>query len=130
MHAPGNSIGVQHILGDYANYGILRIEANPAQADKLVVAGSVDITGASLDLVLSPGNSASWDLFNGPFTILAKQSPGAVVGRFEQITQKLLFLDAQLAYDDGDGNDVTQELQRNELALEMVAETDCRRRQA
>ena len=98
VHAPGNSIGVQHVLGDYANHGTLRLEVSPSAADKIVVAGAVDITGATLDLVLSPTDAASWNVFNGPFTILEKQSAGAVVGTFSPVTRNLLFLDALLDY--------------------------------
>ncbi|MEP9372815.1 autotransporter domain-containing protein [Mesorhizobium sp. KR1-2] len=124
VHAPGNSIGVQHVLGDYVSHGTLRIEATPSAADKIVVAGSVDITGAALDLVLSPTAAASWNVFNGPFTIIEKQSAGAVVGTFvDPVTQNLLFLDALLDYAGGDGNDVTLELQRNDLAFASVGRT-------
>lgn len=124
VHAPGNSIGVQHVLGDYVNHGTLRIEATSSEADKIVVAGSVDIAGASLDLVLSPTTAASWNVFNGPFTILEKHSAGAVAGTFvDPVTKNLLFLDALLDYAGGDGNDVTLELQRNNLAFASVGQT-------
>ncbi len=123
VHAPGNSIGVQHVLGDYANHGTLRIEASPSEADRIVVAGAVDITGATLDLVLSPATAASWDVFNGPLTILEKQSDGAVVGTFGPVTRNLLFLDAVLDYEGGDGNDVTLELWRNDLGFAELGQT-------
>ncbi|WP_280821347.1 autotransporter domain-containing protein [Pseudaminobacter soli (ex Li et al. 2025)] len=123
VHAPGNSIGVQHVLGDYVNHGTLRIEATPSEADRIVVAGSVDITGATLDLVLSPTAAASLNVFNGPFTILEKQSAGVIVGTFGPVTQNLLFLDALLDYAGGDGNDVTLELRRNDLAFASVGRT-------
>jgi outer membrane autotransporter protein len=111
------------VLGDYVNHGTLQIEAGPTAADKIVVAGSVDITGATLDLVLSPANAASWNVFNGPFTIIDKQSAGAVTGTFGSVMQNLLFLDAQLAYDGGDGNDVTLEMVRNDLDFASVGHT-------
>ncbi|MFC5374764.1 autotransporter domain-containing protein [Brevundimonas faecalis] len=123
VHAPGNSIGVQHIAGNYVNQGILRIEAMPTAADKIVVAGSVDITGAALDLVLSPTDASGWNVFNGPFTIIDKQSAGAVVGTFDPVTKNLLFLDAILDYAGGDGNDVTLQLERNDLAFGQVGNT-------
>jgi len=120
VHAPGMT---QSILGDYVNHGILRIEASPTAADKIVVAGGVDVTGATLDLVLSPANAASWNVFNGPFTVIDKQSAGTVTGTFGTITRNLLFLDAQLAYDGGDGNDVTLEMVRNDLDFAGVGQT-------
>ncbi|SDN71762.1 autotransporter domain-containing protein, partial [Ensifer sp. YR511] len=123
VHAPGNSIGVHTIAGNYANHGALRIEATPAKADKIVVAGTVDITGASLDLVLSPTDASSWNVFNGPFTLIDKQSAGAVVGSFDPVTQNLLFLDTILDYAGGDGNDVTLSLERNDVAFADVGNT-------
>ncbi|WP_323014840.1 autotransporter outer membrane beta-barrel domain-containing protein, partial [Devosia sp.] len=123
VHAPGNSIGVQHIAGDYINHGTLAIEATPAAADQLVVTGAVDITGATLDLLLSPADAASWNVFNGPFIIIDKQSAGAVVGHFSPITQNLLFLDASLNYAAGDGNDVALELMRNNISFASTGNT-------
>lgn len=124
VHAPGNSIGVQNIAGNYVNNGILRIEATPAAADRIVVAGTVDISGATLDLVLSPNTFTSWSLFNGPYTIIDKTSAGAVTGSFvTPYLQNLLFLDAIVAYDGGDGNDVTLELRRNTADFSSVGRT-------
>lgn len=123
VHAPGNSIGVQTIAGDYVNHGTLQIEAEPTGADKLVVGGTVDIGGATLDLLLSPATASNWNVFNGPFTIIDKQSAGAVTGMFGSVTQNLLFLDASLDYAGGDGNDVTLELQRNDIAFADVGTT-------
>lgn len=123
VHAPGNSIGTQVIAGDYVNHGTLRIEATPDAADKVVVAGAVDISGATLDLSLSPGNAAAWNIFNGPFTILEKQSQGGVTGTFGHIAQNLLFLDQTVDYAGGDGNDVTLSLTRNDQAFAGVGRT-------
>ncbi|MFC4298842.1 autotransporter domain-containing protein [Castellaniella hirudinis] len=123
VHAPGNSIGVQHIAGDYANHGMLRIEATPTAADQIVVGGAVDITGATLDLVLSPTDPSGWTALAGPFTIIDKQSVGAVTGRFNPITQNLLFLDTLINYAGGDGNDVTLQLMRNNLDFAQVGDT-------
>ena len=120
VHAPGNSIGVQVIAGDYVNHGTLSIEATPTAADRIVVAGSVDITGASLDLVLSPAGASSWGALSGPFVIIDKQSAGAVTGTFAPVTQNLLFLDTILDYAGGDGNDVTLQLLRNNAAFGQV----------
>jgi len=117
VHAPGNSIGTQIIAGNYVNHGTLNVEAEPTGADKLVVAGTVDISGATLELLLSPATASSWNIFNGPFTLIDKQSAGAVTGMFGSVTQNLLFLDATLDYAGGDGNDVTLELQRNDIAF-------------
>ncbi|MGY6272023.1 autotransporter domain-containing protein [Achromobacter denitrificans] len=123
IHTPGNSIGVQHIAGDYINRGTLRIEATPEAADRIVVAGSVDITGAALDLVLTPTDAPGWKAINGPMTIIDKQSAGAVTGSFDPVTKNLLFLEAALDYAGGDGNDVTLQLVRNGLTFGQVGVT-------
>ena len=124
VHAPGNSIGVQTIAGNYINHGTLLIEVTPTDADKVVVAGSVDITGATLQLELSPTNVGSWKPSNGPYIIIDKQSSGDVVGTFATPYQKnLLFLDALVAYDGGDGNDVTLQLIRNTRSFGSVGFT-------
>ncbi len=90
-----------------------------------MVAGSVDITNASLDLALSPNNRASWSLTSGPFTIIDKQSQGAVTGAFGATTDlnKLLFLDHALNYAGGDGNDVTLAFSRNTRDFASAGQT-------
>jgi outer membrane autotransporter protein len=120
VHAPGSS---QAVLGDYVNHGTLQIAAGPTAANKVVAAGAVDITGATLDLVLSPANAAGWNAFNGPFTIIDKQSAGVVTGTFNPVTKNLLFLDTRVAYDGGDGNDVTLQLIRNDLSFGSLGRT-------
>lgn len=111
-HAPGKSIGTQTVAGNYVNHGTLEIEAIPTSADKLVVAGSVDISGATLNLLLSPAAMANWDISNGPFTLIDKQGAGAITGVFGQVTSDLIFLDPTVDYNGGDGNDVTLKLDR------------------
>lgn len=127
VHAPGhsasNSTEVQLITGDYANHGTLRIDVTPTAADWIVVGGSVDITGATLDVVLLPTDAASWAAFGAPLTIIDKQSTGAVAGNFNLLTQNLLFLDTIVDYFGGDGNDVTLALQRNAVTFASIGAT-------
>ena len=123
-HAPGNSIGTQYISADYINHGILEIEATPDDADRLVVDGIVDISGATLALQLQPANAASWNIFNGPFTIIENRGSQEVVGQFGAIDPNLLFLDSYVSYDGGTGGrDVTLELVRNNVAFAGIAQT-------
>ncbi len=123
VHALGSSIGTQNILGDYINHGTLRIGVTPTAADRIVAVGAVDLTDATLDLVLSSGNAESWGILNGPYTLIDKQSAGAVAGTFGQVTDNLLFLDARVAYDGGDGNDVTLEMVRNDVTFGQIGRT-------
>ncbi|MBN8943751.1 MAG: autotransporter domain-containing protein [Rhizobiales bacterium] len=123
VHAPGNSVGTQIIAGNYVNHGTLVVEGTPAGTDKIVVAGSVDISGATLNLVLSPTTPASWNLLNGPYTLIDKQSAGAVTGTFGTVTNNLLFLNLSLNYAGGDGNDVTLQLTRNDASFSSIGIT-------
>ncbi|MBN9218983.1 MAG: autotransporter domain-containing protein [Mesorhizobium sp.] len=127
-HVIGDASGTpitpaQTVSGDYANHGILEIEGSPTASDKLTVGGTVDITGATLKLSLSPATAASWNPLSGPFTIIDKQSAGTVTGTFASIQNNLLFLDETIDYAGGDGNDVTLSLSRNDLSVGDVADT-------
>ncbi|OQM74227.1 autotransporter outer membrane beta-barrel domain-containing protein [Manganibacter manganicus] len=123
IHAPGNSPGTQTIDGNYANHGTLEVEVTPTLFDRLVVNGTVDISGATLSLLLSPDSASDWNIDNGPFTIIANDGADAVTGTFNPVTKNLLFLDESLDYAGGDGNDVTLELTRNDVDFDSVAET-------
>lgn len=124
IHAPGNSIDTQTVDGDYVNAGILEIEANPTEADKIIVNGTVDITGATLNLVLTPVTAASWGVLTGPYVIIENDLADAVTGTFTlNDTNNLVFLDKHIDYAGGDGNDVTLELERNDVQFIDVAET-------
>ncbi|HEY4202098.1 MAG TPA: autotransporter domain-containing protein [Devosiaceae bacterium] len=122
IHAPGNSIGTQTIMGNYANHGTLQVEVDPAHADSLVVGGTVDVTGARLDIALSSNDAALWDHNASPYTIIQNGSGTAVVGNFASITD-LLFLTAALDYAGGDGNDIDLILTRNTTPFPGVAGT-------
>jgi outer membrane autotransporter protein len=124
IHAPGNSIDTQTVDGDYVNAGILEIEATPTQADKIIVNGAVDITGATLNLVLTPTTAASWGVLTGPYVIIENDLADAVTGTFTlNDTNNLVFLDKRIDYAGGDGNDVTLELERNNVEFTDVART-------
>ncbi|QPC95175.1 autotransporter domain-containing protein [Mesorhizobium sp. INR15] len=118
-------IGTQTVSGDYINHGSFEIQGTPTGTDKLVVGGTVDITGAKLKLSLSPTTAASWSLLNGPYTIIDNQGSGAVVGQFDaSVLNNLVFLDHLIDYHAGLGsNDVTLSLSRNDVAVADIAET-------
>ncbi|WP_421917317.1 autotransporter domain-containing protein [Mesorhizobium sp.] len=123
-HGVGNSIGSQTVGGDYTNHGIFEVEGSPTAADKLVVGGTVDITGAKLKLALSPTTPASWSVLNGPYTIIDNQGSSAVIGEFDvSPLNNLIFLDHLLNYQGGDGNDVMLSLIRNDIDIADIAET-------
>ncbi len=125
IHLLDAAAAEQKVLGDYVNHGTLRIAATPTGAGKIIVAGNVDITGATLHLDLTPTGNAGWNLLSGPFTIIDKVSAGDVTGVFlEPYTQSLLFLDTLVDYNGGsDGNDVTVRFTRNDIAFASVGQT-------
>lgn len=126
VHAPGrdaqgDSVATQRVDGDYTNHGTLSVSASPDGLDQVVVAGQADIEGATLELV--PASDTGWASENGPFVIIDSQGAGAVAGTFSEVTDRALFLDAHVAYDGGDGNDVAVALRRNDVAFGAHAHT-------
>ncbi|WP_378947517.1 autotransporter domain-containing protein [Mesorhizobium sp. ANAO-SY3R2] len=117
-------VQTQTITGNYVNHGIFEVEASPTSADKLTVNGTVDITGATLNLLLTPINSGPWLPQNGPFTIIDNDGTDAVIGTFASVgnLNNLVFLDHLINYAGGvDGNDVTLTLSRNNVGLIDIA---------
>ncbi len=123
VHAPGNSIGTQTIAGDYTNNGVLQIEGTPTATDKVIVSGNVNISGATLDLLLSPNTAASWNPINGPFILIDKTSSGAITGTFASIVDNLVFLDPTVDYSGGNGNDLSLKLTRNDISFASIGQT-------
>ena len=110
MYAPGNSIGTQTIAGDLMLAGgVLQVEVNAAgQGDKVIVNGAVNLTGATLQVLAANGNYKP----KTDYTIIQKNSAGAVTSKFASITSNYAFLTPRVAYDGGDGNDVVLTLLR------------------
>ncbi|HRO48886.1 MAG TPA: autotransporter domain-containing protein [Hyphomicrobium sp.] len=122
IHAPGNSIGTQTILGAYVlgPGAILEIETNAAgQSDKVVVLGTVDLTGSILRVLADNGSYAA----RTSYVIIDNDGNDAIAGAFADITSNLAFLTPTVTYTGGDGNDVVLTLARNTLRFADVAET-------
>lgn len=120
-HGPGNSIGSQAILGDYINRGTLQAEVSPSAADRLVVGGTVDIGGATLDLLMSSAPIAEWN--SNPFTLIQNDGKGAIAGQFAGVVNPFTFLSHSLNYAGGDGNDLTLQLSRNAVKFADAGKT-------
>ena len=119
-HAPGASIGTQTIEGNYKMAGTLDIELDPTSADKVVVAGNVDLTGGTLALHELTGTG--WQP-SQTYTIIDNQGANAVTGQFADINHVYAFLTPDVVYDGGDGNNVVLTLTRNAVDFSSVAET-------
>ncbi|WP_181179999.1 autotransporter domain-containing protein [Mesorhizobium sp. B2-1-3A] len=119
-HAPGASIGTQTINGNYKLAGTLDIEVDTASADKVVVTGTVDLTGGTLALHELTGTG--WQPSQS-YTIIDNQGAGAVTGQFAAISHVYAFLTPDVIYTGGDGNNVVLTLTRNAVDFSSVAKT-------
>ncbi|WP_202358534.1 autotransporter domain-containing protein [Mesorhizobium sp. 113-3-3] len=119
-HAPGASIGTQTINGNYRLAGTLDIEVDTASADKVVVTGTVDVTGGTLALHELTGTG--WQP-SQTYTIIDNQGAGAVTGQFAAISHVYAFLTPDVSYTGGDGNNLVLTLTGNAVDFSFVAET-------
>lgn len=120
-HGPGNSIGTQTILGNYTNRGTLQAEVSPTAADRLVVGGTVDIGGATLDLLMSSAPISEWS--TNPFILIQNDGNNAIAGQFAGVVNPFTFLSHSLNYAGGDGNDLTLQLSRNAVKFADAGKT-------
>ncbi|MDF2389455.1 autotransporter domain-containing protein, partial [Nostoc ellipsosporum NOK] len=119
-HAPGASIGTQTINGNYRLAGTLDVEINPTSADKVVVTGTVDVSGGTLALHELTGTG--WQPSQS-YTIIDNQGGGAVTGQFASISHVYAFLTPDVSYTGDDGNNVVLTLTRNAVDFSSVART-------
>jgi outer membrane autotransporter protein len=123
VHAPGNSIGTQTVAGAYtlSSGAVLEIETDASgAADKVVVTGSVSLTGAVLRVLAGSGN---YTTAGTAYLIIDNDGADAVNGAFASVTTNLAFLTPSLQYGGADGNDVVLTLTRNAKYFSGVANT-------
>jgi outer membrane autotransporter protein len=105
MLTPGNLIGTLTANGNITlNPGaIFEVEVNKAgQGDKVIVNGTVDLTGSVLRIIAAKGHYKP----STSYFIIDNDGSDAVVGTFGQVTTNLAFLTPVVIYNGGDGNDV------------------------
>jgi outer membrane autotransporter protein len=120
--APGNSIGTMTVNGAFTlgSGAVYEVEVNAAgQSDKVIVNGTVNLTGATLRVLAANGNYKT----STDYTIIENDGADAVVGKFSTVTSSLAFLTPTVFYTGGDGNDVVLNLERNETLFPDVART-------
>ncbi|KZB62115.1 hypothetical protein AUP42_03920 [Thalassospira lucentensis] len=125
VHAPGNSIGTQTVNGAYVlNAGsILEIEVDSAgNSDKVIVTGTVDITGSTLRVKGVSGNNFSGQTTYN-YVIIENDGVDAITGDFATIDNQLAFYDAARSTVGGTGNDVSLTLTRNASGFTDIATT-------
>ena len=125
IHAPGNSIGTQTVNGAYVlNAGsILEIEVDSAgNSDKVIVTGTVDITGSTLRVKGVSGNNFSGQTTYN-YVIIENDGVDAITGDFATIDNQLAFYDAARSTVGGTGNDVSLTLTRNANGFTDIATT-------
>lgn len=113
-HAPGNSIGTQTVIGNYAlNGGTLAIELQGPQNDRIDVTGNVNAFSGTAQLI-SFGAGTAWPSFN--YTIVSAPNsapfplPNSLTLNDIQVPSALLRFGAQLVQD-VDGNPLTFDVQ-------------------
>ena len=99
---------------------VYEVEVNAAgQNDKVIVNGTVNLTGATLSVLTANGNyKAKTD-----YTIIENDGTEAVVGTFASVTSSLAFLTPTVVYNGDTGNDVVLTLERNSTLFSDVAKT-------
>ena len=120
--APGNSIGTMTVNGAFTlgSGAVYEVEVNAAgESDKVIVNGTVNLTGATLRVLAANGNYKT----STNYTIIENDGADAVAGTFATITSSLAFLTPTVFYTGGDGNDVVLNLARNETLFPDVART-------
>jgi len=103
--APGNSIGTMHVNGAFTlgRSAVYEVEVNAqGQSDKVVVKGTVNLTGCVLKVLAANGNYKT----KTNYTIIDNDGSDAVQGQFAKIEYDLAFLKPTVVYNGGDGNDV------------------------
>jgi outer membrane autotransporter protein len=112
--------GAQTINGSYVNHGTLAVELTPATAGQVVVNGTVDIAGATLDLrqLTNDGWSPTAD-----FTLIDNDGDDEVTGSFASVESAYAFLVPGISTEGGDGNDVVLTLLRNDVGFSQVGAT-------
>lgn len=119
--APGNSIGTLSVDGNAtfrtgSNY---RIEVAPdGRNDRIAVGGTATILGGS---ALAIGSGEGWAA-RTEYTILT--AAGGISGAFAAVDSNLAFLTPSLSYT---ANAVNMTLERNDISLASVAQTDNQR---
>ena len=112
IYAPGNSIGTMTVNGNFKleSGAFYDVEVNPAgQGDKVVVNGSVNLTGSILRVLAENGTYNP----STTYLIIDNDDVDPVVGTFSALTTNLAFLTPSVVYDAGDGNDVVLTLIRS-----------------
>jgi len=120
--APGNSIGTMTVNGNFTlgAGAVYEVEANAAgQSDKVIVNGTVNLTGATLRVLAAGGAYKA----NTDYVIIQNDGTDAVTGEFASVTANLVFLIPTVFYAAGDGNDVVLNLERNATLFRDVART-------
>ncbi|NCE89390.1 autotransporter domain-containing protein [Pseudomonas sp. L13] len=107
--APGNSIGTLRITQDlvFRPESVYRVEVDATgHADKLDVAGPVDLQGGRVDVQAQSGD------YRPSTTLAIIQAEKGIKGQFAKVTSNLAFLTPSLAYEP---NQVNLNLLRNDI---------------
>ncbi|ODR94927.1 hypothetical protein AUC70_03860 [Methyloceanibacter stevinii] len=120
--APGNSFGTITVNGAFsmAAASTFEVEVDAAgNHDKVVVNGTVNLTGATLKVLAADGAYRN----STDYVIIANDGTDSVKGKFGSVFTNLAFLIPTVDYAGGTGNDVVLNLERNATLFQDVAQT-------
>ncbi|MEI9900299.1 MAG: autotransporter-associated beta strand repeat-containing protein, partial [Hyphomicrobium sp.] len=111
IYAPGNSIGTEVVRGNlhFDRGGIYAVELDASRSDKAEVHGSIDLTGAVLQLMIARGNYAPVTTYE----IIDNRSGAPAAGQFSEIVNPLVFFLPTVNYASGPDDDVVLALVRS-----------------
>lgn len=120
VYAPGNSIGRQIITGNlsFGAGGIYAVELDPTTSDVAEVSGSIDLTGAILQLIFTRDTYAPVMAYE----IIDNTGGTPAVGTFAQVLSPFVFFLPSIDYDFGPDHDVQLTLVRS-TDFSAVAQT-------
>ena len=119
-NVPGTSMTVGGNLVFHSG-SVYEVEVNAAgQGDRVIVSGTVDLTGSSLSVLAANGTYQP----STSYLIIDNDAVDPVIGTFTSVATNLAFLTPSVVYDGGTGNDVVLTLERDAaLSFCSVAKT-------
>ncbi|WP_195930343.1 autotransporter family protein [Hyphomicrobium album] len=111
IYAPGNSIGSQIIVGNlsFDLGGVFEVEVDPTTSDQAGVFGSIDLTGAVLQLLIARSRYAPVTSYE----IIDNLGGTPAIGTFAQVISPFIFFLPYVDYDFGADHDVMLTLRRS-----------------
>ncbi|ODA66779.1 Extracellular serine protease precursor [Methyloligella halotolerans] len=112
----GSSIGTMRVNGNFLMDSNSTYTVNVDDAgnsDLIVVTGTVDLTGSTLDVMAQNGAYST----KNRYTVIRNDGVDPVTGQFGKVKTNYAFLDPKVNYAGGSGNDVVLTLERKTTTI-------------